>query len=302
VAQTPFQDLGSVDILAAHISGLQHAINKIEQILDMRTASVTGHQLNPVTDQDDPALRYRIYEGTIRNWLASPPPVIYRNGQVVPSSEYTVYPAYGVVVFGQQQAPSDVITADFSYITAQSAQLDGMWGMVPLVHRPGLYRANNIQADQLSTNILVAANAIEVIPFPVPERMTFDRIAIKVDTAAASTMARLAIYADNGKCYPGALILDAGEVATDTTGVKEIQINVTLDRGLYWLARNHNGQPSITGVSQTTAIQLGIDGSLSGRPASALRVNYTYGPMPDPYPAGATAQFGTRAAVFLRRA
>ncbi|HEY8414989.1 MAG TPA: hypothetical protein VIK99_04380, partial [Thermaerobacter sp.] len=119
MAQTPFRDLGSVDILAAHVSGLQHAVNKIEQVLNMRTSSVTGHVLTPVTDQDDPALRYRIYEGSIRNWLEDPAPVIRRNGQVVPSSEYVLHPAYGVVVFHQQQAANAQITADFTCVTAQ---------------------------------------------------------------------------------------------------------------------------------------------------------------------------------------
>jgi hypothetical protein len=45
----------------------------------------------------------------------------------------------------------------------------------------------------------------------------------------------LGIYLDNGACFPGALLLDAGTVAVDTTGTKTITINQTLF-GLYWLA------------------------------------------------------------------
>jgi hypothetical protein len=48
MAKTPFKDLGSVEILSGHISGLQHALNKIEEVLNMRTNVATQHKLNPV--------------------------------------------------------------------------------------------------------------------------------------------------------------------------------------------------------------------------------------------------------------
>lgn len=305
MAQTPFHDLGSTDILAAHISGLQHAINKIEQVLNMRTASITGHQLVPVTDQDDPNLRYRIYEGTIRNWLEDPEPVIKRDGQVVSPSEYTVYPAYGVVVFNQQQPPNAQITADFSYVAGQSEVVN--WLLLNAAYafqRVGLWRTNNVGAAA-SSALSTAADALDVYPFPVPYTMSFDRIGVNVATAgAAGAKARLGIYADNGQVYPGALVLDAGEVALDSTGAKSITINVTLQPGLYWLARIQNSvgtMPQIYGMDSAAVLSLGIDDSLSGRPATGFRASVAYGPLPDPFPEGASLRFGTQPSVWLRR-
>jgi hypothetical protein len=72
---------------------------------------------------DDTTLRYRIYEATNRNWLTSPAPVIKRNGTVVSASEYVIQPAYGVVVFNVQQAGTDVITADVTYVNSTSSRL-----------------------------------------------------------------------------------------------------------------------------------------------------------------------------------
>ena len=83
MAKTPYHDLSTQDILSAHISGLQHDIGKLQEVLDLQTAEVSGHELEPVNDQQDPALRYRIYEGSIRGWLENPSPVIYRNGSQV---------------------------------------------------------------------------------------------------------------------------------------------------------------------------------------------------------------------------
>lgn len=126
MAITPYPKLESQDILSAHLNGLQYGINNLENVLDMQTATKTGAVLTPVTDMDDPTLRYRIYEANDRNWLLSPAPVIKSNGQVVSESKYDIQPAYGVVIFHTQQNSSDVITADFTYVKAQSARLDAI--------------------------------------------------------------------------------------------------------------------------------------------------------------------------------
>lgn len=124
MVNTPYKDLGSQDILSAHISGIQHDINKVQELLDMQTDSVEGHELVAVNDQDDPALRYRIYEGTIRNWLDDPKPVIYRNGSTVDENEYSLQSPYGVIVFHEQQSSGDEIVADFSYINSNSKTIN----------------------------------------------------------------------------------------------------------------------------------------------------------------------------------
>jgi len=301
MAQTPFKDLGSVDILAGHVSGLQHAVNKLEAVLNMRTASVTDHVLTPVADQDDPNLRYRIYEGTIRNWLESPAPVIKRNGQVVSTSEYTVYPAYGVVVFHEQQPSNAQITADVTYITSQSEVLDWLTRYNPFAfQRIGMWRANNVGAG-MQIALSVKPDALDCIPFPVPYTMSFDAIGIRVATGDTGAKVRLGVYADTGELYPGTLILDAGEVAADTAGPKILSINLTLPRGLYWLARVQTGSATLYGMASEAVLPIGMDDSLVDEPMTAWRVDAAYGPLPSTYPSGGTLRWGAMPAVWLRR-
>lgn len=126
MAKTPYNSLKSEDILAGHISGLQTDINKIQEVLDMKTGTRSGHALEPVIDQDDPSLRYRIYEATERNWLESPAPTIYRNGSEVPSDEYILHAPYGVVVFHEQQNSNDSVTADFTHIMGTSTKIENL--------------------------------------------------------------------------------------------------------------------------------------------------------------------------------
>ncbi|WP_202078284.1 hypothetical protein [Caldalkalibacillus salinus] len=304
MAKTPYQDLTSQDILSAHISGLQHSINKLEHVLKMDTQSIAGHTLQPVIDQDDPQFRYRIFEGEIRNWLAEPVPTIYRNGQLVNTEEYILQPAYGVVVFNTQQAPDDQITADFDYVRERSRALEEVGGGVPQIHPPGLWRTNNRVAGYTSSEVYIGPNLCDAYPFPVTNTTTYNAMGIRVDVASGSgTTARLGIYKDNGAMYPGERVLDAGTLPTDQTGAFILEMAATLEPGLYWLVRNSDGGPGLTGLGREYVYPVGMDESLVGSPAGAYRVTLSYGPLPDVFPEGASPLFRSHyPSIWVRRA
>ena len=324
MAITPFKKVTSREIYGADISGLQDAVNKVETILDMQTTVTTGHGLTAVSDQVEPAMHRRIYEGTIRNWIENPPPVIKRGGVAVAVGEYVLYAAQGMVVFGQQQAADAAITADFTYIIAASLLL-GHAGAGGGAHaaatieaagfmsagdkmrfnaldylryrRVGLYHAG-INAADMST-AATSANNLDMLPFYVPDSQTFDRIAINVTTLSAGS-ARLGIYADTGGVYPGELLVDAGEVDTGTAGIKWCAINVTLLPGLYWLARIQDAAPTLRSLFHYTMIPLG-NADLGVSVVTGYRFAQAYGVLPNPFPAGAVDITSGRPAVFLRR-
>ena len=325
MAITPFKKVTSREIYGADISGLQDAVNKVETILDMQTTVTTGHGLTAVSDQVEPAMHRRIYEGTIRNWIENPPPVIKRGGVAVAVGEYVLYAAQGMVVFGQQQAADAAITADFTYIIAASLLLGhaGAGGGAHAAATPeaagfmsagdkmrfnaldylryrrvGLYHAG-INAADMST-AATSANNLDMLPFYVPDSQTFDRIAINVTTLSAGS-ARLGIYADTGGVYPGELLVDAGEVDTGTAGIKWCAINVTLLPGLYWLARIQDAAPTLRSLFHYTMIPLG-NADLGVSVVTGYRFAQAYGVLPNPFPAGAVDITSGRPAVFLRRA
>ena len=74
--------------------------------------------------------------------------------------------------------------------------------------------------------LTMVANRLYARPLVVVRDITIDRLAIEVTSAgAAGTKARLGIYNVGTNLYPGTLILDAGEVAVDATGIKAATIS-----------------------------------------------------------------------------
>lgn len=158
------------------------------------------------------------------------------------------------------------------------------------LHR--LRTGDNYLSSPLRSYGSAAGAATEVgfliaLPWPVPRPFTADRIAVHVETAGlAGAAIRLGIYEDDGNCYPGALLLDAGAVDCTTTGLKTITIDQSLKRGLYWLA--FVGNDATIKIYKTNYYNsiIGYINSLRYT-AAAWRKAQAYGALPNPYPAGA---------------
>lgn len=136
---------------------------------------------------------------------------------------------------------------------------------------------------------VVAADTIYAVPVTVPRLLTVDRIAIRVAVAAAAgKKARLGIYGDGTNLYPGSLVLDAGEVAVDSTGIKAITIDQPLDKGRYWLALVSDGTPTIYASVDTLVSPLGLIETSFVASYVYWSVSFTYAALPDPYTGGGT--------------
>lgn len=100
-------------------------------------------------------------------------------------------------------------------------------------------------ANPNTGTVALSANTIYFVPFEVRKATTWTKIGAEVTTAAAAGKSiRLAIYSNSGG-LPRALLLDAGTVLADTTGIKEITIGDFLDVGIYWLAIQSDGTPTV---------------------------------------------------------
>lgn len=105
---------------------------------------------------------------------------------------------------------------------------------------------------------------------------TLDRIGIEVTVIGQTgSVVRLGIFSDTGLGLPGSVLLDAGVVAADTIGVKELTISQPLGPGIYWLSatpqlcpttpptlRTMTG-PGVT-ISDTSAANMSSPGSRNG--------------------------------------
>jgi hypothetical protein len=103
----------------------------------------------------------------------------------------------------------------------------------------------------LTTALLTTTATIRVLPFVAQKVMTIDAMSVSVQTTAANSSVRLALYNDSGRGYPDKLIVDAGTVATTATGQRSIcasgctttgsgTLPATIQPGLYWIALNNN--------------------------------------------------------------
>jgi hypothetical protein len=121
MAKTNWQDPGSSEVRSTHISGLQEAVGKIEDVLDLKLQAETAVPLTEVyiSELD----RYRIYQAPAgkRNWASTPSPVIKKNGVVI-SSGFTIDYGGGAIIVSPSATSTDTFTADVSYTkTADNA-------------------------------------------------------------------------------------------------------------------------------------------------------------------------------------
>lgn len=154
-------------------------------------------------------------------------------------------------------------------------------------------------------------NNLKVEPFYVPVTITLTGMQVRVTTAGtASSVARLGVYAsDRNWSGGGALVLDAGTVAVDSTGVKNLTgLSQSLTPGWYWavLLNNAASAPEFVyylvhpaGVGGGT-VWRGHDPTASG--LSYQNGTQTYGALPSTLPSTSptySTENGHRSFIFL---
>jgi hypothetical protein len=150
-------------------------------------------------------------------------------------------------------------------------------------------------------NYQVTAGRIYYIPIFVTEVTTYDLISIYVVTGASGT-ADLRVFAW-GNGVPGSQILSAGTVDTSSTGPKGISINLTLNRGYYFLAFRCTANPTLYGPNEAYAVKPPVPGfDYYPYPSPICVVLYADAQYSDPAPDPTGAVSAAYAMVYLREA
>lgn len=134
--------------------------------------------------------------------------------------------------------------ASTSMLTLTSAGVTGTAAIPSAGFTPPMPAAGNRVytaspgSETFGSSVSFTNNRLMVYPWIVTAACTIDRIGIAVNGTSgdAGCKCRLGIYADTGSCYPGALIIDAGQVAADVSGAQEATISQALTPGLVWMA------------------------------------------------------------------
>lgn len=113
-------------------------------------------------------------------------------------------------------------------------------------YTPGRWLAGEVGSPGSTATLALTANAITCYPWDIGRTTLFSRIAIDVTIAGgAGTKARLGFFYCGTDGLPSTLFFDAGEVAVDSTGVKEITISQLIRVGSYWGAIATDGTPTV---------------------------------------------------------
>ena len=150
--------------------------------------------------------------------------------------------------------------------------------------RTGEYHFSPRTSSTDSTALV--ANMLYAIPYFCARAMTIDRLQGRVMTAAADTEARLGIYKNGSNFYPGDLLLDAGVMSTATTGYKDIIINQSLPKGIYFIVIVSDGALTFRSMHYAYAVTDLLSLEMPPTTYVLWQVAYTYGSLPSSYPAG----------------
>ena len=141
------------------------------------------------------------------------------------------------------------------------------------------------------TTVATTTGFLLATPFVLSSAKTMDEIVVNVTVAGtAGSVIRVGIYSDNGNCFPGALLLDAGTVTGDTVAVKTITINQVMPAGLYWLVYEHNSAASITVSAlsatggSTPSVMGYVKSAISSGAPNRISATLTYAVLPANFP------------------
>jgi hypothetical protein len=150
----------------------------------------------------------------------------------------------------------------------------------------------------------IVANQARYFPMIVWNTMTIDRLALEVTAAGAGgTTCRMAIYNADVNRQPTSLVVDGGTVAADSLGFKSASISQQLAPGLYLLALNSDGTPTIR-FERGNIPGSDVNDAISSSPyLTSYRVAQAYGTFPGTgttWTASATAANGFDFGVMVR--
>lgn len=159
---------------------------------------------------------------------------------------------------------------------------------------PGAYYG---PGSGVTSTAATVANRLSAMPLWVPEAFTAVSIECEVTALAAGGTIRLGIYAAAPTTdKPGALVLDAGTVTTDASGVKALTISQALEPGLYWLtAVPQGGAPTVRTV-QGHLPPVAV-AAFAANAASGYVADNIAGALPDQMPGLSTTTTATKVMV-----
>ena len=197
------------------------------------------------------------------------------------------------VVFTASATPAELaVGTDGQTIVADANSATGLLYARP--YNPTVFKSGQNSASSFRTGTsAITLNRLWFVPFRVPRRLAFDRIAVYHESGVSTTGGvRLGIYQLDSDGLPSALLVDGG-VADTTTAVpalKTVTISQTLNPGLYYIgvAAQYTGTAPSVSIGTPAVIMPSSDNAIGFKFQASVS-----GAFPDPgVPAAASATSG----------
>lgn len=158
-----------------------------------------------------------------------------------------------------------------------------------------------------TTNGALGNGTLRLTAFVVNRGFAIDRIGAEVTTVGeAGSKFRIGVYADNGSCYPGSLLLDAGQIAGDSATVQDLTVSLSFAAGLYWIGGAVQSAPTtqptmrvISGWAPAVPISVGTAAPTAGVGAAGNSQTSVTGALPGTFTATPVVS-GTVARIHMR--
>lgn len=149
---------------------------------------------------------------------------------------------------GDLQAPALVAAAGSTGLAADAGHVHpntGLWFGPSVTVKSGGYILGE---TGIATSATLGNGSLRVSPLLLTRQITISAIGADFTVAGdAASVFRMAIYGDDGTCYPGALLLDGGSISTGTGNAGTVATGgtpgtymntgitaLTLVPGIYW--------------------------------------------------------------------
>lgn len=196
-------------------------------------------------------------------------------------------------------ATRTITIPDSNFTIATKASVDAI--VQGGLSSPGYVSGNYYHSpfDDAGTTYVIAQNTLYGSLVYIPSAITITKLSINVGVGQAGKSARLGIYA-NSSGVPGALLLDAGTVALDTTGVKEITgLSKALTGGTWYFFTVLSDSTSATAAGPSAYTSQSFLGDVTvGTGAAGFTASQAYGALPGTF--GTAARAATAFTLFYR--
>ena len=168
---------------------------------------------------------------------------------IVPNGSDTINggPSYNLVDGGAILIWADISTSDWVVLNAANPSL-----VIPSEFFPYITIAGNWYTEYTSSGggFTPTIDTCYAMGFVCSSAHTFQGIGVFTRSTTGGSSCDMAVYADNGSGYPGALVASVTGVSTAVTGLASSALTAALEPGIYWLCfKVKTGETASTGIN-----------------------------------------------------